>query len=213
MQTAAPGVYLITQGTLGERTTEAIVTAALEGGVDVVQLREKGRTARKRYEIGTTVRRVTAEADVPLIVNDRIDLAAAINADGVHLGDDDLPVAVARNQLGSDAVIGRSVATPEAAVAAESAGADYLGVGAVYETSSKTDVDPEENGIGIDSLQAVVEATTLPVYAIGGITVTRAPDVIAAGADGVAVISAIVTAEQPVEATAALKSSITNGTH
>ena len=211
MQTAEPGVYLVTQGSLGEHTTEAVVTAALEGGVDIIQLREKGRTARERYELGTTVRQLTAEADVPLIVNDRIDLAAAIDADGVHLGDDDLPVTVARDQLGADAIVGRSVATPEAAVAAESAGADYLGVGAVYETSSKADVDPERNGIGLDGLRAVVEATTLPVYAIGGITVDRPPDAVTAGADGVAVISAIVAADFPADATATLKQSITNG--
>ena len=212
MQSSEPGVYLITQGTLGVHPTEVVVEAALEADIDVVQLREKGHTAQERYELGVTLRELTATAGVPLIVNDRIDLAAAIDADGVHLGDDDLPVAVAREQLGADAIVGRSVSTPEKARAATAAGADYLGVGAVYETSTKGDVAPENQGIGIDGLRAVVEATTLPVYAIGGITVQRASRVIEAGADGVAVISAIVAATEPGEATAALKRTVTRDT-
>jgi len=102
--------YLVTQDSLsGGRSTAAVVEAALEGGVDVVQLREKEATARERYDIGRELRDATREADVPLLVNDRVDIAQALDADGVHLGDDDLPVAAARDILGDGAIVGRSV--------------------------------------------------------------------------------------------------------
>ncbi len=205
-------MYLITQANLSkDRSTQAVVTAALEAGANIVQLREKHTSARHRYELGKELRALTAQADVPLIVNNRVDIAQAIDADGVHLGDDDLPVAVARDQLGESAIIGRSVTTPEAAQEAESAGADYLGVGAVYRTGSKNDVDPENHGIGLDGLQAVCEATTVPVVGIGGITPDNAGEVVTAGADGVAVISAITAADDPATATDKLQTAVVEG--
>ena len=203
--------YLITQENLSAgRRTEAIVDAALAGGVDVVQVREKHRTARTRLEIAETLRGPTAEADVPLIINDRLDIALAVDADGVHLGDDDLPVAVARAQLGEDAIIGRSVSTVEAAEAAERAGADYLGVGAIYTTSSK-DVDDEENGIGLDVVTHIADAVDIPLVGIGGVTPERTPDVVEAGADGVAVITAITEAADPERATQELGEAVERG--
>ena len=203
--------YLITQENLSAgRRTEAIVDAALAGGVDVVQVREKHRTARTRLEIAETLRGPTAEADVPLIINDRLDIALAVDADGVHLGDDDLPVAVARAQLGEDAIIGRSVSTVEAAEAAERAGADYLGVGAIYTTSSK-DVDDEENGIGLDVVTHIADAVDIPLVGIGGVTPERTPDVVEAGADGVAVITAITEAADPERATQKLGEAVERG--
>ena len=202
------GTYLVTGAALSPgRTTVEVVEAALDGGIDVVQLREKEASARDRYELGRTLRDLTAAADVPLIVNDRIDLAAAIDADGVHLGDDDLPVAVARDQLGPDAVVGRSVSTVAEAEAAAAAGADYLGVGAVYATSSK-DTDAEGSEIGLDRVRAIREAVDLPFVGIGGITVENAGDVVAAGADGVAVISAITRADDPAAATRRLNEAV-----
>ena len=203
--------YLITQENLSAgRRTEAIVDAALAGGVDIVQVREKHRTARTRLEIAETLRGPTAEADVPLIINDRLDIALAVDADGVHLGDDDLPVAVARAQLGEDAIIGRSVSTVEAAEAAERAGADYLGVGAIYTTSSK-DVDDEENGIGLDVVTHIADAVDIPLVGIGGVTPERTPDVVEAGADGVAVITAITEAADPERATQKLGEAVERG--
>lgn len=203
--------YLITQENLSAgRRTETIVDAALAGGVDVVQVREKHRTARTRLEIAETLRGPTAEADVPLIINDRLDIALAVDADGVHLGDDDLPVAVARAQLGEDAIIGRSVSTVEAAEAAERAGADYLGVGAVYTTSSK-DVDDDENGIGLDVVTHIADAVDIPLVGIGGVTPERTPDVVEAGADGVAVITAITEAADPERATRKLGEAVERG--
>jgi len=203
--------YLVTAAPLSDgRSTVEIVEAAIAGGIDVVQLREKQMTARERYDLGRKLRELTREADVPLIVNDRIDLAAAIGADGVHLGDDDLPVDVAREQLGDDALIGRSVSTTEAAREAEDAGADYLGVGAVYATSSK-DTDAEQSEIGLDRVRAIDDAVDIPFVGIGGVTADTAGDVVAAGADGVAVISAITAAEDPEAATRALNDAVDAG--
>jgi len=198
-------VYLVTQESLsGDRTTPEIVEAAIDGGVDVVQLREKDVNARQRYEMGREVRELTREAGVPLIVNDRVDLALALDADGVHLGDEDLPVPVARDLLGEDAIVGRSVSVVADARAAEAAGADYLGVGAIYATGSKDDIDDEEYAIGTDRLSDIVEAVDVPVVGIGGITAGNAGEVIEAGADGVAVITEITGADDPETATRTL---------
>jgi thiamine-phosphate pyrophosphorylase len=202
-------VYLVTQAdrSAGRPTTE-IVAAAIAGGVGVVQLREKDRTARERYELGAELRELTREADVPLIVNDRVDLAAAIDADGVHLGDDDLPIEVAREQLGPDAIVGRSVSFVDDARRAAAAGADYLGVGAVYATDSKADIPEEEYAIGPARVGEIAAAVDVPVVGIGGITADNAGAVIEAGAAGVAVISAITAADDPGAATAQLIESV-----
>ncbi|MFC7141686.1 thiamine phosphate synthase [Halosimplex aquaticum] len=195
-------VYLVTEERLSAgRATTDIVEAAVAGGVDVVQLREKGRSARERYRLGRELRALTRKADVTLIVNDRVDLARAVDADGVHLGDDDLPVEVAREQLGPDAVIGRSVSFVDDAREAERAGADYLGVGAVYETGSKDDIDDDEHGIGPERVAEIADAVDIPVVGIGGVTADNAGPVVEAGADGVAVITAITRAADPEAAT------------
>lgn len=200
--------YLVTGAALSAgRSTVEIVEAAIAGGIDVVQLREKSMSARDRYDLGLRLRELTREADVPLIVNDRVDLAAAIDADGVHLGDEDLPVAVAREQLGADAVIGRSTSTVAAAREAEQAGADYLGVGAVYPTDSK-DTDDEGTEIGLERVREIDAAVDIPFVGIGGITAENAADVVAAGADGVSVITAITAADDPEAATADLAEAV-----
>ncbi len=205
------GTYLVTQSNrANDRSTVDVVRAALAGGVDVVQLREKHVTARERLAVGRELRRLTAEAAVPLVVNDRIDLASAVDADGVHLGDDDLPIDVAREQLGSEALVGRSVSTVEGAMRAEEAGADYLGVGAVYETGSK-ETKPEETEIGLDRVRAVCEAVSIPVVGIGGVTHERAGDVIEAGAEGVAVVSEITQADDPEAVTRRLAEAVAAG--
>ncbi|WP_148680645.1 thiamine phosphate synthase [Halovivax ruber] len=202
--------YLVTQASIsGDRSTPEVVSAAIEGGIDVVQLREKDTTARSRYELGRALRERTAAADVPLIVNDRIDLAMAIDADGVHLGQSDLPVAVARELLGEDAIVGCSAWRVDDARAAERDGADYLGTGAVYGTSSK-DVDEAKDGIGPDGVAAVADAVSIPVIGIGGITPANAADVVEAGATGVAVISAITAADDPAAATQQLGEVVAN---
>lgn len=196
--------YLVTQESAsnGRRTPE-IVGRALEGGIDVVQLREKGLDARDRYEVGRVVRTLTAEADVPLIVNDRIDLARALGADGVHVGQSDLPVAVARDLLGESAIVGCSASTVEEALEAERAGASYLGVGAIYGTPSKS-VAAKKDGIGTERIEAIVDAVDIPVIGIGGITAENARAVVDAGGTGVAVISEISGADDPTGATETL---------
>lgn len=205
------GTYLVTQESRSvARSTLEVVEAAIAGGVDVIQLREKDTTIRQRYERGREVRERTAEAGVSLIVNDRVDLALAIDGDGVHLGDDDLPVSVARELLGETALIGRSVSTVAAARDAEAAGADYLGVGAVFATSSKNVAD-EQAEIGVDAVAEITEAVSIPCVAIGGISVANAADAVAAGADGVAVISAIAAAADPEAATRELSDAVAAG--
>lgn len=196
--------YLVTQESIsGGRSTREIVEAAIEGGIDAIQLREKDTTARSRYELGRDLRELTSEADVPLVVNDRVDIAQAIEADGVHVGQEDLPVEVARSILGPDAIVGCSASTVEEAEAAVAEGADYLGVGSVYGTTSK-DVREDRDGIGLDRIGKIADAVDVPIVGIGGITPENAGPVAEAGADGVAVISAITEADDPAGATAAL---------
>ncbi|MDF9747634.1 thiamine phosphate synthase [Natrinema salsiterrestre] len=200
--------YLVTQASLsGERSTVAVVSAAIDGGIDVVQLREKGTSARSRYELGLELRELTAEAGVDLIVNDRVDIARAIDADGVHVGQSDLPVGVARDLLGPDAIVGCSTSTIAKARKAEADGADYLGVGAVYGTSSK-DVTDEKVGIGPKRIAEISDAVSIPVVGIGGITADNAGPVVDAGATGVAVISEITAAPDPRAATESLAAAV-----
>jgi thiamine-phosphate pyrophosphorylase len=204
--------YLVTQADLSAgRSTPDVVAAALAGGVDVVQVREKHAGAREQLAVAREVREATADAGVPLVVNDRVDVALAADADGVHLGDDDLPVAAARDLLGEDAIVGRSVSSVEGARAAVDAGADYLGVGSVFRTGSKDDLDPEERAIGLDVVREVDAAVDVPFVGIGGITPENAGDVVAAGADGVAVISAIAAADDPEQATRDLGEVVAEG--
>lgn len=204
-------VYLVTQEELSAgRTTLEIVEAAIRGGVDIIQLREKQRPARTRYRLGQAIRKRTDHAGVTFIVNDRLDIARAVDADGVHLGDEDLPIPVAREQLGDTAIIGRSVSSVEAAREAVDAGADYLGVGSVYSTDSK-DTPPEETDIGLQTITTIRETVDLPIFGIGGINAENATEVAAAGANGVAVISAITTAEDPESATQHLSAAVKKG--
>jgi thiamine-phosphate pyrophosphorylase len=193
-------LYLITdRGFARNRSIVDIVRAAVRGGVTVVQLREKTATTNEMIELGQALHKITQAANVPLIVNDRVDVALAINADGVHVGPpDDMPTTLARRILGPDRVVGVSAESPEIARQAMQDGADYVGVGDVYGTGSKADAG---SPIGLDGLKAVVEVSRIPVVGIGGINTDNAGDVIAAGADGVSLISAIVGA--PDSATAA----------
>ncbi|PSQ44029.1 thiamine phosphate synthase, partial [Halobacteriales archaeon SW_7_68_16] len=154
-----------------------------------------------RYHLGRELRALTREAGVAFVVNDRVDLALAVDADGVHLGDDDLPVSAARELLGADATIGRSVSFVDDAREAQRAGADYLGVGAVYSTASKDDIDGDEYEVGPGRVREIVDAVDVPVVGIGGITPENAGPVVEAGADGVAVITAITGADDPKAAT------------
>lgn len=165
-----------------------VARAALAGGATLVQLRDKGATAAALFRLAAALLPLCRQAGVPLVVNDRLDVALAAGADGVHLGQDDLPAAEARRLLGPDRILGVSAATPAEARAAEQAGADYVGVGPVFPTATKPDAG---EAVGLKALAAVRAAVAIPVLAIGGITAANAGAAVAAGADGVAVISAV----------------------
>jgi thiamine-phosphate pyrophosphorylase len=196
-------VYIITdRHAVGDRSLLTVVRAAIAGGATAVQLREKDATTRAMLELARALHEITQEAGVPLIVNDRIDVALAIGAEGVHVGQDDMPAPLARQLIGPERILGVSAETVELARQAEQEGADYLGVGAVYATPSKADAGAP---IGITGLQEIVQATTLPVVAIGGITLDNAPTVHQTGAAGVSVISAVMSAPDPAAAARQLR--------
>ena len=193
-QLRAAGVYLVTEEALsGARTSEEIALAALRAGIRIVQVREKQGTTRRALVIALALRGATREHGALLLVNDRLDLALAAEADGVHLGQGDLPVATARTILGPDALIGLSITDPAQLEAPDVLEADYLGVGAVFPTSSKTDA----RDTGLELLAAARAAVDLPIVAIGGITLENAAAAVRAGADVLAVISAIAAAPDP----------------
>jgi thiamine-phosphate pyrophosphorylase len=181
-------LYLVTDRRwLGGKSLESAVEEAIQGGATVVQLREKDISSREYLEIARRVKAVTYRLRIPLIINDRIDIAFACDADGIHLGSDDLPVAVARAILGPEKIVGASAATLEEALALEAEGADYLGVGAIFPTGTKTDADH----VTLEKLVDIKSAVKIPVVAIGGIDAGNVASVMAAGVDGVAIVSAI----------------------
>jgi thiamine-phosphate pyrophosphorylase len=172
-----------------------VVRKALAAGAPAVQLRSKHSSARELAEIGAALRTATLEHDALLFINDRIDIALAVGADGAHVGDDDIPLDAARAIVPAGFLLGRSVDTPKEASAAVAAGADYLGVGPVRKTSSKMDVGPAIGAEGVARVVAAAEA--LPVVGIGGVTADDIGELIRAGACGVAVIRAVVGATEP----------------
>lgn len=188
-----------------ERTI-AIVADALQGGVGTLQLRDKGSklTADERDELGRQLQLLCRESGALFFVNDDVDLAIRLQADGVHVGQDDMQLAEVREVVGPNMYIGVSAATVEEALAAQAGGVDCIGVGAMYATSSKADAGEP---IGPEGLRVIREAVgrELPIVGIGGITLQNAAEVIRAGADGVAVISAITRADSPSDAARALQ--------
>ena len=193
-----PGLYLIidTQALKGRSHVE-VASQAIRGGAKVVQLRDKVQSKRELLPIAEQLKKLCAEHDVLFIMNDHFDLALAVDADGLHLGQDDLPVKVARKLLPIDKILGRSTRTVDQAVAAESEGADYIAVGSMYPTPTKETAQV----VGIERLRQIRQAVSLPLVAIGGINKDNAAEVIAAGADSVAVIRAVVQARAPEKAT------------
>lgn len=167
---------------------------AVEGGATLIQFREKNKNIQELIRIGLALKAITKRAEIPLIVNDFIDVALAIEADGVHLGQDDMPLVVARHILHPDMIIGVSVDNPKEAMEAEKDGADYLGVGPVFATLSKKDAGKP---IGYQTINAIKKKVKIPVLGIGGINILNLEEVIKAGADGVAVISAVSNSENP----------------
>ena len=181
-------IYLVTDdGCLQGRALIDCVREALEGGVTLVQYRAKTASSAEMYAEALQLKALCDSFNVPLIINDRLDIAMAVGAAGVHLGQDDLPCAAARRILGEDYLIGVSAHNPAEAKAALQSGADYLGCGAVFGTATKADVKK----LGTEGLEAICKAKGLPVVGIGGVTADNYREVRVAGADGAAIVSGI----------------------
>ncbi|MBA7700804.1 Thiamine-phosphate synthase [subsurface metagenome] len=203
-------LHILTDTVLQSRFSHMEITRlAIAGGADTIQYRQKSGSTREMIEIARNMKQLCSEAGVTFIVNDRLDVAIAAEADGVHLGQDDFPIPMARELLGEGRIIGGSAATLDEARKSLSEGADYVGFGPVYPTSSKDDAGPVS---GIDILKQVVEIIPLPIIAIGGVGAENIPDVMRAGAHGIAVISAVCCQDDPEEATRSLYQALNKGT-
>ncbi len=200
-------LYLVTdRRMLKGLTLTELVGKAINGGVSVVQLREKDSSSREFYELALALKKIMP-GDVPLIINDRVDIALAAGADGVHLGQSDLPVKIARELLGPEAIIGLSVENLEQLEEARNLPVDYLAISPVFPTPTKTDFSSPA-AWGLEGLGQARSLTNLPLVAIGGINEENAAEVVGAGADGLAVVSAICASPDPEQAARALKEKI-----
>ena len=197
-------LYVITDEKVSRgRSHLQVAEAAIAGGADVLQLRDKEASGAKLFRIAQQLRKLTRDAKVPFIVNDRLDIALAAGADGVHVGQDDLPASVVREILGPGRILGVSVDTVEEAVLAREAGADYLGIGPVFEArGTKADAGVP---VGVGRIARIRSHCALPIVAIGGIDAGNARMVREAGADAAAVISAVASAEDIEKAARRLK--------
>ena len=194
-------LYLVTDRVLlGERDLEDCIELAIQGGVTLVQLREKSLSTLEFLQLAIRVKEITSRYHIPLIINDRLDIALAMDADGLHIGQDDLPMLKVR-ELFPNKLIGVSASTLAEALLAQQQGADYLGVGAVFRTTTKTDA-PE---VSLEQVELIKKSVTIPVVAIGGINRTNLQKVMATGIDGVSVVSAILAQENIIEATKQLR--------
>lgn len=199
-------LYLVTDPRLvAARGLVPVVEAAVRGGATIVQLRDPDAHGRALVEQARALKALLAPLAIPLIVNDRVDVALAAGADGVHLGQDDMSPADARALLGPGPILGLSVGSPAEHAASDLAGVDYLGVGPVKSTGTKADAG---SAIGPQGIAAVRALTRLPLVGIGGLDAASAADVIRAGANGVAVVSAICAAPDPEAAARALRAAI-----
>lgn len=195
-------VYLVTdhKGKTDEEILN-IIEEAIKGETGLVQLREKTASTKDFYELAMKVKEITSKYNVPLIINDRIDIALAVDSEGVHIGQDDMPADIARKIIGDDKILGVSAATIEEAKKAEADGADYLGSGAVFPTATKDDAD----SVTKECLKEIVNSVDIPVVAIGGINIENAESLKDTGIAGFSVVSAIMSAEDPKKASETLK--------
>ena len=201
-------LHVLTDTILQSRHSHAeLARMAVAGGADTVQYRQKSGFTRDMIETARAMREICARSGVPLIVNDRVDVALAADADGVHLGQDDFPVAMARDLLGAGRIIGVSAGNPDEARQGILDGADYVGFGPVFPTGSKSDAGEAQ---GLDRLADFIRAVRAPVIAIGGIGACTAADVARSGAHGIAVISAVCCQADPEAATRNLVELIRN---
>jgi len=201
-------LYLVTDAGLSRgRSHSRIVEAAVRGGVTMVQYREKDAPTRRMIEEAAVLCGLCRAAGISFIVNDRLDVALAVDADGVHVGQDDMPAPRARRLLGRKKILGVSAGSVEEALKAVEDGADYIGASPVFSTPTKPDAPPP---LGIEGLRRITQAARIPVVAIGGINASNAAAMREAGAAGIAVVSAIVAAEDVEEAARALRDALEN---
>lgn len=178
-----------------------IIEEAIKGGTSIVQLREKTASTKDFYQLALKVKEITTRYDVPLLINDRMDIALAVDSEGVHLGQDDMPADIARKIIGDDKILGVSASTVEEAIKAQIDGADYIGSGAVFPTATKDDAD----SVSKEELKSIVDSIDIPVVAIGGITIENARELKDTGIAGFSVVSAIMSADDPKEASQKLR--------
>lgn len=196
------GLYLVSdRDILKGRDFIKSLEEAILGGVTIVQLREKDATSLEFYNLAVQVKELTSQYNIPLIINDRLDIALAVDAEGVHVGQDDLPANIVRGILGEDKIVGVSTATIEEAKKAIEDGADYIGVGALFPTDTKTNA----RSVTLDMLKYIKENVSIPVVGIGGINENNIKAVMDTGIDGVAIVSAILGKENIREATEELR--------
>lgn len=187
-------LYLVTDDQQDLATLKRVVRKAVEGGVTMVQVREKHGDVRAFIERAQAVKDILKDTDVPLIINDRVDVALAVDADGVHLGQSDMPATIARELIGPNKILGLSIENEEQLAEADSLPIDYIGLSAIFTTPTKTNT---KKHWGIDGLKMALETTSLPIVAIGGINESNIPQLSATGVHGLALVSAICHAEDP----------------
>ena len=202
-------LYLVTDRRIaGDRSIADIVRKAVSGGVTMVQLREKECPTREFVALGLELKRLLSQYRVPLIINDRVDVALACNADGVHIGQSDMPYETARRLLGPDRIIGLSAECMNDVIAANLLDVDYIGISPVFQTPTKNDT---AEPFGLDGLREAVRLSVHPTVAIGGMNKCTAAPVMECGTDGIAVVSAIMGAESPYNASRELYENISKG--
>ena len=186
-------LYLVTDKSDDVEKFLRTIEEGIKGGVSVVQIREKTAETLDFYNLALKVKEITSKYNVPLIINDRVDVALAIDAEGIHVGQSDMPCDVTRKLVGPDKIVGVSAATIEEAKKAEKDGADYIGTGAVFPTATKDDAPK----ITKKDLKEIVDSINIPVVAIGGITIENASELIDTGISGLSVVSAIMSSDDP----------------
>ncbi|MDM5357741.1 thiamine phosphate synthase [Peribacillus sp. RS7] len=186
-------LYLVTEESIAIEVLTKIITESVSGGVSIVQLREKNNSSLSFYKKASALKQLLNELSIPLIINDRVDIALAVAADGIHIGQDDLPLPVIKQMVPDDMIIGVSVSTLEEAIEAERNGADYIGVGSVFPTKTKQDATL----MAIEDLEEICRSVSIPAVAIGGITADNISSLSDSGLSGTAVVSAIMNADSP----------------
>ncbi|MBK5721169.1 thiamine phosphate synthase [Dysgonomonas sp. Marseille-P4677] len=196
-------LYLVTDRSLSlGRPLEDVVEEAVKGGVTMVQLREKDCSTKDFYDLAVRLKACLKQYNIPLIINDRLDIALACDAEGLHIGQSDMPYTIARKLLGKDKIIGLSVESISDAIDANKLDVDYIGISPVFSTSTKTDT---ALAFGLDGVRQISQISEHPSVGIGGINIKNAKDIILAGADGLSVVSAIMSATDPKESAIQLR--------